>query len=332
MTGYLIGPLFVPLVVLGAVVAMRSQHRGFWLGLALASVLPVAIFFGGFRRHDYYVAEISWSLVPFAGLGAAWLREHARERVRLGLLAAGAAAGMIVMWTTSASYWGLAYRPAYDSELVLPRARELAALSRPDDLVVMVGRGFDPDVLYYARRRGLLLTFPNPPLGGNTTEAVYRALPSQPYRIFFSFDPAHDAIELQRLWRWNGAIGVDTYVVGAAPSDLRRAPAITSDDGAAFDAAAIGARPLVGAPLVIPCDLSGASIARGAAGTWLRLSSDAPSTARVWVDTLLGPLPLRSVMALGPEVSPSSPRISITCTGATRVTIDAAVDAALPGR
>lgn len=333
ITGYLVGPLFVPVALLGAVVALRSEHRGFWLGMALASVLPIAVVFGGFRRHDYYVTEVSWSLVAFVGLGAAWLRDRARSRLRRTLLAAGAALGLVVMWATSTTYWGLAYRPQYDAEQVLPRARELAALTRPDDLVVMIGRGFDPDVLYYARRRGLLLVFPNPPLGGNTTAAVFRALPSRPYGVFFSFDPAHDAIDVQRVWRWNGVIGAYTYVVGASPSDLRRAPAVASDDEDAFEAAARGARSLIGAPVSVPCDfLRGASIARGAAGTWLRLSSDSPLTARVWVDTLLGPLPLRGVIALGPEVSPGSPRISLTCTGAAVVTIEAAVDAALPGR
>ncbi len=328
----LIGPLFVPLLIFGAVAAARVGHRAFWLGMALAALLPIAVFFGGYRRHDYYVAEVSWSLLAFVGLGAAWLRERVRGRVGGALLVTGAAAGMVVMWTMTADYWGLAYRGTYDSELVLPRARELAALTRPDDFVVMVGRGFDPDVLYYARRRGLQLTFPNPPLGGNATAAVFRALPQGPYRIFFSFDPARDAIDVQRWWRWNGVIGAYTYVVGASPSDLRRAPAVASDDREAFEAVARGARSLVSTPLRIPCDLRSTSITRGAAGTWMRLSSDSPLTARLWVDTLLGPLPLRSVVALGPEVSPGSGAISITCTGAAAVTIEAAVDAAPPGR
>jgi len=332
ITSSLIGPLFVPVLFVGAVAAARSEHRAFWIGMGLAALLPIIVFFGGFRRHDYYLAEVSWSLLAFVGLGAAWLHELVRGRRGAALLVMGAALGTVVMWTMTADYWGLAYRPRYDSELVLPRARELAALTRPDDLVVMVGRGFDPDVLYYARRRGLQLVIPNPPLGGNTTTAVFRALPSRPYRVFFSFDPAHDAIDVQRWWRWSGVIGTYTYLVGASPSDLRRAPAVASDDSDAFESAARGARSLISAPVRVPCDLRGASIARGAIGTWLRLSSESPLTARLWVDTLLGPLPLRSVVALGPEVAPGSTTISITCTDAVAVTIEAAVDAALPGR
>jgi hypothetical protein len=332
ITLFLIGPLFVPLLVVGAVAGARVGHRAFWIGMGLAALLPIIVLFGGYRRHDYYIAEVSWSLVAFVGLGAAWLRERVRGRLGGALLVTGAALGMVVMWTTTADYWGLAYRGQYDSELVLPRARELAALTRPDDLVVMVGRGLDPDVLYYARRRGLLLVFPNPPLGGNTTTAVFRALPSGPYGIFFSFDPARDAIDLQRSWRWNGVIGTYTYVVGASPSDLRRAPAVASDDSDAFESAARAGRSLISAPVRVPCDLHGASIPRGAVGTWLRLSSDSALTARLWVDTLLGPLPLRSIVALGPEVSPGAAAISITCTGAAAVVIEAAIDATLPGR
>src|SRR5207302_1083727 len=112
----------------------------------------------------------------------------------------------------TADYWRPIYEPVFDSESVLPAARELATYSNADDLVVMVGRGFDPDVLYYARRTGLLITFEN------GSAALYRTLPAVPYRVFFSWDPAHDAIDIMRWWTWNGAVGPLTYVIGADPS------------------------------------------------------------------------------------------------------------------
>ena len=327
----MIGPFGLALLVFGVLAVWRARQRGFWIGLALAGLLPIVVIFGGYGGHDYYTAEVSWSLVTFAGLGAVWLGERARGRVGRAMLATGAAAAMLVMWGATPDYWGLAYG-SHDGEAVLPRARELAALTRPDDLVVMVGRSFDPDVFYYARRRGLLLVSPTPQLAGNSTPEVYRSLPSSPYRIFFSFDPAHDEIGLQRLWQWNGVLGVGTYVVGASPGDLRAAPVVATDDQGAFDVAARTARRLITAPLVVPCDAFGSRLARGSLGTWLRLSTIDPEAVRIRVDTDLGPLPMRGVVALGPEVARNAATIAITCTGAPSIRIEAAVDAAPPGR
>ena len=327
----MIGPFGLALLVFGAVAAARTRRRGFWVGVALAGFLPIAVIFGGYGRHDYYAAEVSWSFVTFTSLGAVWLSERARGRVGRALLGIGAAVAMLVMWGATPDYWGLAYG-SHDSEAVLPRARELATLTRPDDLVVMVGRDFDPDVLYYARRRGLLLLSPSSQLGGNATPEVLRSLPSSPYRIFFSFDPAHDSIGLQRLWQWNGVLGVGTYVVGASASELRDAPIVATDDQREFDIAARTARPLITAPLTVPCGAVGATLARGTTGTWLRLSSTDPEAVRIRVDTDLGPLPMRAVVALGPEVAHGATTIAITCTGASSITLDAAVDAAPPGR
>jgi 4-amino-4-deoxy-L-arabinose transferase-like glycosyltransferase len=327
----MIGPFGLALLVFGAVAAGRARNRGFWLGMATAGLLPIAVIFGGYGRHDYYATEVSWSFVAFTALGAVWLIERARGRVGRGLLAIGAAAAVLVMWGATPDYWGLAYG-SHDTEAVLPRAHELAALTGPDDLVVMVGRDFDPDVLYYARRRGLLLMSPNEKLGGNTTPEVLRSLPSSPYRIFFSFNPATDPIGFQRLWRWNGVLGVGTYVVGASPSELRAAPVVATDDLQAFDTAARGVRALISAPVTVPCGTVGATLTRGSAGTWLRLSSANPEAVRIRFDTDLGPLPMRPVVALGPEVARGAATIAITCTGAPSITLDAAVDAPPPGR
>jgi hypothetical protein len=332
ISGYLIGLGMLPVFALGLWAAWRSTRPAFWAGLLLAATLPFAIFYGGYYRHDYYWSALTPEVAAFIGLAVAWLVARARAVPQRAAIAVALVLAALLSLQSSHDYWARMYPPLDDYERILPRARELAALTRPDDPVVMVGRGLDPDVLYYARRRGLQLVFPEPTLAGNATMAVFRALPSGPYRVFFSFDPAHDPIYVQRLWRWSGVIGAYTYVVGASPSDLRRAPAVASDDRDAFDSAARGARPLTGGPVTIACDLRGAQIARGASGTWLRFSSDGPGTARVWVDTLLGPLPLRSVIALGPEVSPGSATISISCIGAAAVTIEAAVDATPPGR
>jgi 4-amino-4-deoxy-L-arabinose transferase-like glycosyltransferase len=330
----MIGPVGLALLVFGPVAARRARERGFWIGLALAGLLPIVVVFGGFGLHDYYTAEVSWSFVTFTSLGAVWVSERVRGRFGRGMLAVGAAAAMLLMWALTPDYWGLAYG-AHDLEHVLPRAHELGALTRPDDLVVMVGQpeDFDPDVLYYARRRGLLLVpATTSHLAGNMTPEVYRSLPSSPYRIFFSFDPTHDPIGLQRLWRWSGVLGLGTYIVGPSPADLRGAPIVATDDQGAFDTAARGARSLLAKPLTVPCDGIGATLARGSSGTWLRLSSSDPDAVRIRLDTSLGPMPTRPVVVLGPEVAPIATTFAITCNGAQSITIDAAVDAPPPGR
>ena len=321
----LVGILFVPLLGIAAIAA-RRERTSFWFGIAAATVLPVFVFYGVYRRHDYYMAAVSPEVALLLGLGAARLIQAASQRGRrafAGLLAAAAVA-FALNFAVIADYWLPIYAPVYDSEQVLPAAHELAALSRVDDLVVMVGRDFDPDVLYYARRTGLLIT------EGNATEQVYATLPSQPYRVFFSWDPARDPLEIMRTWVWSGVAGPRTYEVGPDARALERSVILSTDDRSAFDAAYAASRRLLSSTTVVLCDGAEQNVAVEAAGAWLLVRAE--SGSRISLDATVGPLPARAVYVITPDAIRGRSAVSVSCVGPGSMTIDRVIAAPPPLR
>jgi len=321
-----VGLPFLLVLAVGMVVAWRGHARAFWAGMGLAVALAVLIFYGGYRRHDYYQAAISPQIAAFIGVGGAWLLARTLSYRRWAAVTLGVAAigSLGLVYLMEADRWQRIYVPVADPEGALAPARELAALSRPDDLVVMIGRGWDPDVLYYARRQGLLLTYEN------GTPQLYRTLPSQGYRVFFSLDPAHDATDIMRWWTWNGAVGPRTYEIGADPRALARSAILSTDDATAFDAAASRGRPLAGAPSAIACDGHGVTVPVDPSGTWLLTS--APAGTIVSLDLLEGPLPIRRVFVLTPQSMYGRSTITASCYGPGSLSIERVVAAPPPAR
>lgn len=317
-----IGAGLVPFALLGLWAAFRSAQRLLWLGVALAAILPVAVFFGGYFKHDYYWTAVTPEASIFTGLGVAWLWQRSRAiPLRAGVAVTLALATLITLQAGGAT-WRRAYPPLDDFEGVLPRAKELATLTRPDDLVVVLGRGFDPDLLYYARRKGAMITFEN------GSPALYRALAAGPYRAFFSWDPARDALDILRWWPWDGVIGPHTFTIGRSASDVRGARIVATDDTALYDARAPAARALIAAPLRVPCDLVSHALPAGASGTWLKIRADAG--ARFWASPFLAPQTVRSVVMLDPTLAVGGAQNALYCDGASEIVIEGALDAPPP--
>jgi hypothetical protein len=321
-----VGAPFLIVLVAGIIAGVRSAHRGFWIGTALTLVLPALVFWGLYRRHDYYQIAISSAVAALVGLGGAWLLERVLARGRLPTLVLGAAAlaSLVYVYASEADYWMPIYAPVADPEGVLAPAAELAGLTRPDDLVVMVGRSWDPDIFNYARRKGLLIA------PENASTALYQSLPSQGYDVFFSVDPAHDPTDVMRWWAWNGAMGPRTFEVGASADALPRSDILSTDDTSAFERAAAGRRALVSAPLVMTCDGRSVQVPVDPSGTWLL--TDAPSGTIVSLDLSLGPLPARRVFVLRPEAMFERTSTTASCSGPGTLTIQHGVAAPAPPR
>jgi hypothetical protein len=286
ISGYVIGVGMLPVFALGTWAASRSRHAAFYGGLLLAAVMPVAVFYGGYYRHDYYWAALTPQVAAFVGLGIAWLFDRARNVPRRAIVTVALVVAAVASLQSSREYWSRAYPPLNDFESVLPRARELAAHSMPDDQIVVVGRGSDPDLAYYARRDTLMLTLEN------QTDHLLRRVATEPYGVLFSWDPTKDAIWVARYWPWNGVVGPHTYTLGASPGDLRGAPIMTTDDLIALERAAVQSpRSLIAAPLTIPCDLAGHAVPAGVRGTWLRIRPD--TGARISPSVLYAPVAAR---------------------------------------
>jgi Dolichyl-phosphate-mannose-protein mannosyltransferase len=319
---YVIGTGMLPVFAVGVVAAWRSTRPAFWGGVLLAALVPFAVFYGAYYKHDYYWAAVTPQIAAIVGLGVAWLVTNARTTPRRAAVGIALVSAVLLTASSASGYLRLAYPPLNDYESVLPRARELAAQSRADDLVLVVGRGYDADLAYYSRRRMLMLT------AENLTDHLVRQAATQPYRVLFSWDPTVDDIWVARYWPWNGVVAAHTYTLGARPADLRAAPILTSDDTALFDATARTAHTLLRQPLRVPCDLAGHQIPAGAAGTWLRIRPDAG--ARISPTALFAPVAARSVLVLTPLVTFGQPSASLFCSGSPEIVIEAAFDAPPP--
>ncbi len=56
---YVIGVGVLPIFTVGLWAAWRSARPAFWGGLLLAALVPFAIFYGGYYKHDYYWASVT---------------------------------------------------------------------------------------------------------------------------------------------------------------------------------------------------------------------------------------------------------------------------------
>jgi hypothetical protein len=318
----LVGTPFLCLLPLAVVGAARSAQPLWWGAMGLTAVLPVAVFFNLYVVHDYYLAAITPALAALLGLGAVTVwRYQSRPSFRALLAVAGfSAAGLLGV--QSRGYWSPIYRSVSDPSHALPLAREIAGASGADDLVLVTGRDWSPDVLYYAHRFGLMLApgLVRPDLVGH--------LPTHPYRIMASFNPHVDPLWVLRAWRWTGVLGPRIYVMGHAPGELRSASVLATDDGEAYERARARGRVLLTSPVTIPCGVAnGAEIPGGTTTTWLRLRQEGVrSPARIYVASGVAPLPVRAVIAVNGQPAEDRPRIRLACLGTPSVVVEEAAD------
>ena len=324
--GLTVGSGVLPFFLLGIRAAFRSPYRAFWIGWLGAALILFAIFFGAFIGHDYYQIAFTAQVAAVSGLGFAWLWERWSTRSVRAAVAAAAVAAAALALTTSADYWQPIYSGIVDPDHVLERARELAAASRPDELVVSVGRSYGPDVIYYAHREALMLD----PV--YLSQPIVDAIPTSAYRVLVTWDPSRDDLYVARHWRWTGAVSPRVYRLADTPAELRGAPVIATDDRGVYDAAAQNGRELLRSPLVIPCDATGADVPVGRAGTLLRLRQDYSPYARVWLTYITGPMPVRTVMGLDVIGALGASSVRVTCAGTQALTVESVLDVTLPGR
>ena len=109
-----------------------------------------------YSTQNYYPAAISPVAAMLVGLGAAWAWQRRRALIGRLALASGTALWMLALILTR-DLWMMSYQPVVDRDGSLAAAAFIRERTNPDDWVVVDGRGWDPTVLYYARRRGYML-------------------------------------------------------------------------------------------------------------------------------------------------------------------------------
>jgi hypothetical protein len=319
---WVVGPALALLPV-SAIAAWRSGQRWFWLAIALAVVLPPAVFFNLYVVHDYYLVAVTPAAAALVGLGAGWLWSRlpgARARA-IGV----ACVAVLLFWTldTTSGYWKFAYsdyggRPISDSQL-------LKRSTTPDELALVASPGgWSPQYLYYARRRGLGFG-PGAPYG-DLLDQIREQRDS--YHVLLNTDPTVNPVSetLFSPWPWIGVIGLRLYTMGDRPGDIPGAAVSATDDDEFFPADTAPQQSLSRLPQEIRCNTLPVQIPAGGRGTWLRVEAD--SQALIKVDQF-STIPARRVVAIAPQ---PRERLGVSCYGPGEIVLREVIDAPPPVR
>lgn len=149
----LAGGIALPLLVIPIIrfAMTRKQVRLVtWMALTLGG--PVLLFFNLYYQHDYYAIAVSASVAILVAFGLMGLVEM-RSRVAKTALAS-VAVTMVAVWVVNIPYWTRIYEPVSDPEGILPLAAQIEREASPGQPVAIIGRDWQPSILYYANRRG----------------------------------------------------------------------------------------------------------------------------------------------------------------------------------
>jgi 4-amino-4-deoxy-L-arabinose transferase-like glycosyltransferase len=303
------------LLVPAAIAVWRSPQRLFWLAVASAAVLPPLVFTNLYVVHDYYAVALSPAAAAIVGLGAGWVWSIVRPRWLVALLPC---AMLFLAWGTlehGRGYW-LRIHGGYDDPQVMPLAAEIDAGTASEDLVATVGLDWSPAVLYYARRRGDMVT-------GQAQDAALDAIRKDGYRYMLLADPPDELGFLAR-WDWVGALGPHLYGIAESAARLPRADFVSTSDPRPI--ARLDREPSVpDTPDTLTCGV-GTRVRGGREGTWLLISDPAPVA---WLSVGgLAPLPARDAVFVAPALEENG-TIVVTCSGARSLTVRRVVDAPL---
>ncbi|WP_155770220.1 hypothetical protein [Mycobacterium asiaticum] len=147
------GPLFLGLVfaVCGIKLAPTRFERFRRAGWVATSIFAPLVFLNLYFTHSYYLIAVYPALVAAVGIGIVALARRVESDTAV---IAAAATGLVVIGSAVPVYnpmqWAMAPPPDVN-------AQRVKAVTRPDDRIVMLGCDWDPTILYYADRQGLML-------------------------------------------------------------------------------------------------------------------------------------------------------------------------------
>jgi hypothetical protein len=149
----------VPLACLGAWCALRRRREGlpFLLAMVSGAVLAVATFFNLYLDHSYYWMAVSPAAAIAVGLGFHFLCFETLS-APAGRAALAGLALAYLHWTAQPAL-ARSFAVAYATEPVCALGERIRAVTPADEHVVVRDHphGWSPEILYYARRKGLML-------------------------------------------------------------------------------------------------------------------------------------------------------------------------------
>ena len=142
----------MPFWILAAicVIAILRERRAVWVGIILAGVLPILVFFNLYAVQAYYLAAVT----PAAAAVIGYSLDGLVRRLRTVPLRA-VTVTLIIVWLgatlyTQRDFVASSYTmPTPDPANILAQAREIDAGTKPGDLIVFDGLQWSPAVPYY---------------------------------------------------------------------------------------------------------------------------------------------------------------------------------------
>ncbi len=144
-------------------VAWGNGHVRFVTWLVVAYAAPIVVLLNLYERHDYYSVAVAPAAAGIVGAGVAGLAGSRRLLARSALLAAVIvfAAGVVLHAGYASPIYG--HPPIWLGLLRL--SDQIARETRPDQPVAIIGRDWNPALLYHADRRGHMVRDPVWPPG-----------------------------------------------------------------------------------------------------------------------------------------------------------------------
>ena len=229
---------------------------------------------------------------------------------------------MLLAWGTlelGRGYW-LRIHGGYDDPQVMPLASEIAAHTRSDDLVGTVGLDWSPAVLYYAHRRGNMVT-------AHARDAGLDAIHDDGYRYLLVAEPEREDLGL------DGPVAMGRRARSASlRARRRRAPPAAHRSPRHGPRAEPGGqarstlRPSWDAPGALKCS-AGTRIRAGRAGTWLSSQRLPPGLA--CRSTASRPFPRDAAVFASPALARNGTLV-VSCAGREELSLVRVLDAPAP--
>jgi len=296
-----------------------AQRREFWIGMVLAVVLPVVVFFNLFVVHDYYLIAVTPGVAALLGLSTDLIWRHGSKRIPVALLIFGLAALWLapLYWTTK-NYWrDVAFHPRKSGYEIVAAALIRRGVPTNEPLVLQ-GLNWDPTTLYYAHRRGLML---DPRIA---TPAVAHLLRSHGFHYWYAARPTAPENDLLRTWPWIASTGRQTYRMSQSASrDLKGAALVATRDRGAIDAARSNGQPLTQSAVDVPCNGRSHALPTAPPATWLVLTNAERRGVRISVGHSLAPMPGFPTLVLRRGLGAAGADVGLVCTGGGGVSVSA---------
>ncbi len=150
---------FALLPLLGAWCVLRSRREGraFLLSMSVGGLVAIATFFNLYLEHTYYLMAVSPAAAIVVGLGCYFLCfEILPSRAYRGI--ASGLALFHLLWVAE-PYLARPFSIRYETEPVCALGKRIQEVTPADEHVIVRDHplGWSPEILYYARRKGLMV-------------------------------------------------------------------------------------------------------------------------------------------------------------------------------